>query len=314
MLKAHAHRLAARVPSSIRLALGTDPIDTLTQRLGIHVVPVEQLRETRGTGGWCDGVSLASDRVICFAPSPGSRRQNFTLLHEYGHLLVEKDDAALDWLADRADPAADLERLCDAIAADILLPASTVTQVLAGNAPTPANLTQLYAASQASEEVCAVALAAWLPTRGAVVLVNRRNASVAFAASSGWPPLSIPRGLVIPARHPLRDLGTRQRWNGWTTSDFKLAQLDPPVQSGRGQGQWMRAHAEAAPRRTTVLLLEGATLGRVDVIGGRAAVDSPSTSRSTVCAICGDTSLLRNYPCEDCGLPPCPACGYCQCI
>jgi Zn-dependent peptidase ImmA (M78 family) len=318
MLKAHAHRLVARVPRSIRLALANDPAETLRHQLGIHVVAVEQLRDTRNTGGWCDGVSLTADQVICFAPSPRSRRQNFTLLHEYGHLLVDEDSAALDWLADRTDPAADLERLCDAIAAEILLPASTVTQILTGNAPTPANLTQLYAASQASEEVCAIALAARLPARGAVVLVNRRSASVAFAASNGWPPLPIQRGLAIPARHPIRDLGTRQHWSGWTTPDFGLARPEPPVNSDPSQGQWMRAHAEAAPHRTTVVLLEAAALRQVDMSGLSREIRRPgqaSDSGSTrICAICGNTSTSENYPCEDCGLPPCPACGRCRCL
>ncbi len=277
MLKAHARQLVARIPGAIRLALANDPAGTLRQ-LGVHVVAVEQLRNTRGTGGWCDGVSLTTDRVVCYAPSPNSRRQNFTLLHEYGHLLVDEDDAALDWLSDRAEPAADLERLCDAVAAEILLPAHTITQILAGNTPTPAHLTQLYTASQASEEVCAIALAARLPVRGAVVLVNRRNASVAFAASSGWPALSIPRGLAIPARHPLRDLGTRQGWIGWTTPDFSLALPEPPPKTGPSQGQWMRAHAEATPRRTTVVLLESAALGRVDMIRLHAQSGGPESS------------------------------------
>ena len=212
-LKLHASRLVAAIPDNVRHALALDPADALARQLSIHVVPVEQLRDSRGAGGWCDGVSLTTNRVICYAPSPGSRRQNFTLLHEFGHLTINEDNDALDWLADRSDPSSDLERLCDAIAAEILLPTSTIARALAGNTPAPGHLRQLYAASRASEEVCAIALAAHLPVRGAIVLIQRQTATVAFAACSGWPPLSIPRGLAVPPRHPLRDLGTRQRWS-----------------------------------------------------------------------------------------------------
>ena len=122
-LRSHANRLVAAIPANVRQALALDAEGALTGLLGIHVASVPQLQDSRGAGGWCDGLSLTTNRIICYAPSPGSRRQNFTLLHELGHLHVNDDDDALDWLADRADPSGDLERLCDAIAAGVLLPA-----------------------------------------------------------------------------------------------------------------------------------------------------------------------------------------------
>ena len=115
-LKLHASRLVDAIPESLRLALSTDPETALSGLSGIRVMSVPQLRDSRGAGGWCDGLSFMNDGIICYAPSLRSRRQNFTLLHEFGHLCVDGDDDALDWLADRADPPADLERLCDAIA------------------------------------------------------------------------------------------------------------------------------------------------------------------------------------------------------
>jgi Zn-dependent peptidase ImmA (M78 family) len=318
-LKLHASRLAAAIPENVRRALALDPADALTRELALDVVPVEQLRDSRGAGGWCDGVSLATDRVICYAPTPESRRQNFTLLHELGHILINGDDEALDWLADRPDPSSDLERLCDAIAAEILLPTSTIAHVLAGRTPAPRHLRELYAASRASEEVCAIALAARLPVRGAVVLIQRRIAAVTFAASSGWPPLSIPRGLAVPARHPLRDLGTRQRWTGWTTSELSLAFTERLAANiPYPSASLLRALAEAGPRRTTLILL--------DIPGLDEAVDDHihwipglghNASQDTVisiCRICGNDMASNNYPCEECGVPPCPECGRCRCL
>jgi hypothetical protein len=320
-LKLHASRLVAAIPGNIREALTVDAEGALTGLLGINVAPVQQLRDSRGTGGWCDGLSLTTDRVICYAPSPGSRRQNFTLLHELGHLRVSEDDDALDWLADRADPSSDLERLCDAIAAEILLPAPTIIRVLAGNAPGPAHLPQLYKASNASEEVCAIALAVHLPARGAIALIQRHTATVAFAASSGWPPLSIPRGLAVPPRHPLRDLGTRQRWSGWTTPDLRLAIEESPGRENQApspQEPLLRAQAEAGPRRTIAVLLD-MTRSRQFAdectrVEGESHRGSEQSQVELICPICGHSAARDHYPCEECGISPCPACGRCRCI
>ena len=60
----------------------------------------------------------------------------------------------------------DLERLCDAIAAEILVPATVLTRLLVGGPPEPGHLRQLYATSSASEEVCAIVLASRIPVRG----------------------------------------------------------------------------------------------------------------------------------------------------
>lgn len=312
-LKRHATRLAAAIPAKIREALAIEPADALVRHFGMRIVPLDQLRDSRGVGGWCDGVSLTNDRVICFAPSPNSRRQNFTLLHELGHFLANEDDDVLDWLADKNNPASDLERLCDAVAARILLPESTTTRVLGGRQPAPEHLHQLYSASRASEEVCAIALAGHLRTRGAVILIRRRTAAVAFAASTGWPPLLVPRGLEVPQHHPLRELGIRQRWSGWTTSDLRLGITEPFPDMMIPD--LMRAWAQAGSNRTTAILMDT----RED--------DGPEWPKRTdntitpcqqgahilLCRHCGHGLNPNIYPCEDCRIPPCWQCGHCQC-
>jgi Zn-dependent peptidase ImmA (M78 family) len=319
-LKLHARRLVAATPQSARQALALDPAAALAQQFDVRVVAVEELRDSRGAGGWCDGVSLTTDRVICYAPSPGSRRQNFTLLHELGHILINEDEDALDWLADRPDPDSDQERLCDAIAAEILLPEPTINQILAGAAPTADHLRQLYASSQASEEVCAIALAARLPMRGAVVLIRRRNATVAFAASNGWPPLPIPRSLAIPARHPLRELGTRQRWTGWTTADLRLALTEHPAMClpSHLAEDLLRVDSVAGPRRTTAIFLDISDPGGHNKGGLLAAFAMDLELRSPrptfTCSKCASNVPSGGYECEECGIAPCRGCGRCQCF
>lgn len=319
-IKAHARRLVASIPHKARQALALDPARGLAQQFDVRIVPIEELRERRGAGGWCDGVSLTMDRVICYAPSPGSRRQNFTLIHELGHILIAEDSDTLDWLADRPNPDSDQERLCDAIATGILLPEQTINQILAGAAPTTDHLYQLYTSSQASEEVCAIALAARLPVRGAFVLIRRQTATVAFAASNGWPPLPIPRGLAIPARHPLRELGTRQRWTGWTTADLRLAltKLQASSSSSFHTEDFLQVDAVAGPRRTTALLLD-VSLAR-DFGGGDQpetyTIDSKpqSTLPAYICLECGNKVASDSYKCDECGVAPCRSCGRCRCF
>jgi hypothetical protein len=312
-LKLHATRLVATVPLKIREALGLEPADALMRHFGIRIVPLDQLTSSRGAGGWCDGVSLTDDRVICFAPSPHSRRQNFTLLHEFGHFLANEDDEVLDWLADRSDPATDIERLCDAVAAQILLPESTTSRILDGRTPSPEHLQQLYSASEASEEVCAIALASRLSARGAVVLIRRRTATVAFAASSGWPPLLVPRGTAVPPHHPLRELGIRQRWSGWTTSDLRLAVTE--LVPGTLIPNLLQTRAQAGPKRTTAILLDTRSIDGAEghPLAGHALTPDRPHRHSLVCTRCGHRSNPNTYPCEECGDPPCWQCGQCRC-
>ena len=208
----------------------------------------------------------------------------------------------------------------DAIAAEILIPDSVVTRLLGGSSPEPAHLRHLYAASSASEEVCAIALASRIPVRGAVLLIRRDTATVTFAAGSGYPSLRIPRDLLVPPGHPLRDLGTRQQWTGLTTPDLRLALTDLPTKAAGSRipdEPFLRAHAEAGPRRTTAVLMDNASPGGPeDDLFRRARKSPPDAARvpePIACPACGQASARSSYPCEECGAPPCPACGRCRC-
>jgi hypothetical protein len=200
------------------------------------------------------------------------------------------------------------------------LPEPAIDEILAGATPTVDHLRQLHASSQASEEVCAIALASRLPVRGAVVLIRRRTATVAFAAGNGWPPLRVPRGLAVPSRHPLRDLGTRQRWTGWTTADFRLALAEHPMTSlaPHSAEELLHTDALAGPLRTAAILLDSSNthedINR-NLTGGYVSSQEPGSAQlAHSCLICGNSAPSDNYPCDECAVAPCSRCGRCRCF
>jgi hypothetical protein len=119
----------------------------------------------------------------------------------------------------------------------------------------------------------------------------------------------------------LRDLGIRQQWSGWTTPDLRIA-LTPttisPDQPPLPQTPLLRAQAEAGPRRTTVILLDSTRPGQAADDHPEAAETSDTSTvdarEEITCLGCGHTAARDHYPCEECGVPPCPVCGRCQCL
>jgi hypothetical protein len=118
------------VQPEVHARFADDPVGVLRFDFGLSVRAVEHLTEGRSDGGACDGVSFLRDGVILYAPTPLSRRENFTLAHELGHWLVENAPDVYDWLADQNDPGRLLETVCDRIAQRLLLPDSVVSAVV----------------------------------------------------------------------------------------------------------------------------------------------------------------------------------------
>src|SRR5690349_3943356 len=103
------------VPTDVRARFAAEPIKALQSDFGLTVQAVEHLANTREDGGACDGISFLEDGVILYAPTPASRRENFTLAHELGHWLAENAPDVYDWLANQDDPGRLLETVCDRI-------------------------------------------------------------------------------------------------------------------------------------------------------------------------------------------------------
>ncbi|HUY48404.1 MAG TPA: ImmA/IrrE family metallo-endopeptidase [Streptosporangiaceae bacterium] len=304
-LERHARRILGRLTQEDREAVAANPKQALTACFGLRVREQSALAHRRGAGGWCDGISFLDDGVIVYAPSPFSRRENFTLGHELGHKLTEDDDDALNWIADHDDPGRELERLCDRIAAELLLPAALVTQVLDHQAPAAAHVRAIYEASAASEVVCAIALAQRLPCQGAVIIMDTGSSTVTYASVSspeddGWP-LAYPwPGQEILAHHRLPRLraGEAMREKSWWATPW-------------GEKQEYYLNAIAGSRRVHAVL---AVRDLWEV--SRFHTDKPETAgrpaRHLDCP-CGYHGTARGFPCSDCGQPYCPSCKECQC-
>jgi hypothetical protein len=223
-IQRHAERLVSKLSTNLTAAISASPIDG-GRELGLTVHSVDRLTDRRGAQGWCDGVSFLKEGVTVYVRSPNSRRENFTIAHEIGHWLVDRDDDAVDWLADLPDAARSLEQLCDQVAGRLLIPDETLDAIIGARRIEATDIRALYEHTTASEPVCAIAFTRRLRTPGAVVLLDRTAFTVSYASliwdSSDEQPIAYPwPGQQIPADHPLRNLavgGSVRRRSWWST-------------------------------------------------------------------------------------------------
>lgn len=298
-------RAVAILDAPTREQFALDPEAALTTQLGLTVRGVLSLANSRDDGGFCDGMSFLEDGVILYAPTPNSRRQNFTLAHELGHWIVEQDQGLFDWIADQSDAAALLETVCDQIAQRLLLPDALTNDVVGASLVRAQHVQDLYEASQASYQACAIAIARRIRGLGAVVLINRSDGEVNHASiqpdpDDGWPQVYPWRGQVPPEGHALRSFAPgmnftrritwRDTWN--RTAEF---------------------YADAiADDRRIIAVLAGDDIWKVEPTY---AVQPRDFDRRPLLRIhcCGKDRSFRGYPCDTCGQGFCPVCKSCNC-
>jgi hypothetical protein len=299
-----------KLDAEVRSRFPTDPLLTMRTDLGLKVQEAHHLTERRADGGACDGLSFLKDGVILYAPTHQSRRENFTLAHELGHWLVTQVPEAFDWLSVQLKPKLALETLCDRIAQRLILGDGTISAVIGPGPIRAQQVLDLYASSQASMPVCAIALAARLPGLGAIVLVDRdpddgdpvvRYASIRPDPVQGWPKVYPWPGQKVPAAHPLRfitEAAPVQRRTYWATPWNETADF------------YMDAIAVSGRRAIGVL-------ADTDLWGAERF--HPQTRRDyderpvQEITCCGQIRIARGYPCQDCGQVRCPNCGKCCC-
>lgn len=292
----------------VRGGFAVDPLAVLRDGLGLRVQHAEYLTERRGDGGACDGVSFLKDGVILYAPTPRSRRENFTVAHELGHWLVDQTPAIFDWLVEQPEPSRVLETVCDRIAQQLLLAQSEIDEVLAGAPAEARHVLDLYERSNASIPACAIALASRLPGLGAVVIVEMEagvasavvsHASVRPDPERGWPSVYPWRGQEVPAGHPLQDgsRGSIRRRSFWAMPCGARAEfyLDAVALRGRRVAVMTDTDLWAAEK------FHPNTLREFD----------QRPEREIHC--CGHTRKVRGYPCPECDQVHCPQCGKCRC-
>lgn len=299
-VRQHAVRIATAVPAGDRADLARDPAQAL-RGLGFELTPVSTAPGARGAAGSCDGLSFLENKSIIYRRTD-SRRENFTLLHEFAHFTVKNDPDALDWLADQAEPGTELERLCDQIAASILVPASLVNGHLAGESVQAHHATDLFSDSQASYTAICVALADRLPCPGAVMMIDSHAHEVLFAILARplavWPSA----GQHVPEIHPLRRLQPNERVRQrsfWTTPWGARAEF----------------YLDAVRlQRVTLAVLAVNDIWEVDMFHAPTQdhdiVDRPEAHLDCPCGFHGDAT---GYPCDS-GHQFCPSCRECLCF
>lgn len=297
----HARRLIEAIEPSQRAAIANHPL-TGIESLGYTAVAEPALTSQRGAGGLCDGLSFAEHDIVMYSPTPGSKKENFTLLHEVGHILVERDDDTLSWLADRDDPDAELERLCEEVAAALVVPEYLLNDVI-GNGPiTGEHLKTLVTTSAASGPACAIALSSRLSS-GAVVIIDRATARVVHSALRGEDLTVYPwRHRDVPLGHPLLALepGSATTTKTYWTDDWK-----------RRQNYYLSA---VATDKRIYAVFSTTDLWSVERFhGGQAAPEKSRAPRTGVRCSCGFTGTATGWPCPTCEKQYCPQCGDCDC-
>jgi hypothetical protein len=295
----------ALLSDDVRARFATNPAGVMRSDLGLTVKPAGHLSNSRSDGGACDGVSYLEDGIVFYAPTPTSRRENFTLAHELGHWLVEKATDIYDWLANQDEPAKLLETVCDRIAQRLLLPESTVDVVVGAGPVRAHHLLDLYTETEASRPVCAIALTQRLPRLGAIALISRythtiTNATVKPDPERGWPTVFPWRGQELSHTHPLLALpseGSATRRIPWRTpwdaqADFYIDAI--------------------GDTKRIVVVFADVDIWGVDQF--HPEIDREFDNRPLLPVYCcGASSQVRGYPCPNCHQPFCPRCGHCRC-
>lgn len=304
-LEACVEQALSLLTEDVRARFTERPMAVLREDLKLTVRPAEHLSDARDDGGACDGMSFLQDGVILYAPTPWSRRENFTLAHELGHWLVDQAPDVYDWLADQDEPGRLLETVCDRIAQRLLLPEAAALTVIGAGPLTAQHLIDLYDASQASKPVCAIALAKRLPGLGAVAIIDRATKEVTHASvkpdpEQGWPRVFPWRGQQLTQGHALLGLGPgaslSQRLTWWTPWG---AQADFYV------------NAVGDEKRVYAVFCDS-DLWSIETF--HAPIQRDFDTRPLLSgSCCGTTFQRRGYPCQACRQPFCPNCGDCRC-
>lgn len=178
-------RLDLAVPGSVA-QLTEDPLEALGSWAGLQLV----ITAERDVGGGCS-VSGTYDYesarlVVGRAASRG--RQFFTALHELGHHLQQHDEESVKLLEREPDGGFALEDdICDAFAAEVLLPEDAVSKVLAPKGPTALTLVDLIYETNASKEACCVRAVQRLLGQGYVMLCDPDGIAIFTATNTPYP-------------------------------------------------------------------------------------------------------------------------------
>jgi Zn-dependent peptidase ImmA (M78 family) len=296
-LREQAVRIIDSIDPNTRAHLAADPLNAMT-RTGLRVGELEQRAEARR---FCDGLSTTTG-IVLYMASPGSRRENFTLLHEYAHTRVATDLDAMSWLADQPDIPRATEQLCNEVASLLLVPAEIIDAIVGDGPIRAVHLQQLHRDTEASQVAIAIALARRLTTDGAVMLVDRSSHTVALAILVGELAIFPATGQPVPTAHPLYRIepGNHIHQRSWWATPW-----------GERQDYYIDATASA---RRAYAVMATTDLWRMESFHGGDDIPQPQVRPASVRACpCGYNGPMRGFPCPHCGAQFCPDCGKCVC-
>lgn len=298
-------RAIGQLSDSVQTRFASAPQTTMETDLGLIVRPVESLASNRTDGGACDGVSFLQDGVVLYAPTPTSKRQNFTLAHELGHWLVEKAPGVYDWIADQEEPGPILETICDRIAQRLLVP-EHLAALVTGSGPIRAqHLIGLHESTHASRPVCAIALANRLPGLGAVVLIDRYTQSVAYASINPHPEFGWPKVFPWPSQH----LGESHPFLLLPAGESMNRRLSWRTPWGSQADFYVDAVGE--DKRVVAVFSETDIW---ETASFHPKSDHEFDARPVLKGYCCSVGFeVTGYPCPSCLQPYCPRCKDCKC-
>ena len=303
-LAAAALRLELGLSAAQQRRLSTDPVSALRE-MDLHVAALEGsfISETCSCDGAYFPEPYAPHPTIGYVRTPGSRRENFTLLHELGHHLIRLDHQLLSKIADQDDRDTIEERICDAFAGHALIPDEAVRSVLDSRRPEAEDERRLFNASIGSHEACAVRLAERLRCEGYVALLERHSRTMRFAATSPECAYAWGRGSPVPIEHPA--------WRASAAGSYR-GQGEVVWRSGYRRNFWLDAVGDGT------LVLTVFAEDRYWADSGLGILSDPSTTRPTpilfsgTCRHCG-ARVYGTRACDKCGDVKCRVCGKCGC-
>lgn len=294
-----------QVPPEARADLASRPKQAVNVAFGLRVQPADHLGSQHGAGGVCDGMSYLEDGVLLYAPTSNSRRENFTILHELGHWLVDQQEEALSWLADQDEPERLLETVCDHVAQELLVHVSDIDRVVGGGPLRARHVVDLYAISEASRPACAIGLASRLTGLGAVVIIDQFSRTVQYSSVQpdpikGWPTVVPWPGHVLTEGHPLARL---------KPGNSTTARMEWETPWGKREHFYVDAIAD---EQRVYAVFSASDLWKS--VAFHPHIDREFDQRPTLAgSCCGRDFEIRGYPCATCSQPYCPTCKFCKC-
>lgn len=228
----------------------------------------------------------------------------YSALHELGHHEQQRD---FEWAIpalmgdDRSKARRLEEQVCEAFAAEILLGASRVLDIIGARVPTASSIATLHEATGASRSACAVRVVQLLRAAGLAMVATADDRAVFFAAAAG--------DVIVPKRGTVQPEGSvvaRAANAGSSRS------RDASVMYGTGSSfEGMAGDAVRDGDYVYAVFTQGVP-GWVD---GPYAPGRTYWGSNELHCRCGATyNAGSGSPCELCGRSDrCPDCGRCAC-